>query len=329
MLKKNIILTGISLLLLFACDEDKPARDNAVIIPNLDNHFISALLTDPSNSLWVGTDSGLYVSVQGGYQVIDLHQQIAVTALAYESASNAVWIGTEDGLLNFRLTSVETDPVQVSLENLSDSHINSIYVDPGSAKWFGTEKGITLNHAETWQKEKFKKNLTGTITPLSFEGNSINAIASWDGDYFFATNGQGLYRTSEWDESVNAFSGATPWTYPYNGSAITDTMYTVFIDSKGQQWIGGTEGLQVHAGHDPKSQNTAYYDELVNPRVHCIAEAPDGIIWVGTENGISVYNGLLWTNPEISLPDNFVTSIAFESNGAVWIGTKKGLVEIN
>jgi ligand-binding sensor domain-containing protein len=327
-MKKNIILLTFAFSTLFSCEEDE-IINKAIILADLNNYSISSLAFDKTSALWVGTDTGLFKAVASGYQMVDIKTDAPVTALAFEDNNNILWVGTVDGISKLSLAGNKTPADTIAKESLSNKNINSVYVDPNSVKWFGTETGITRNSSLKWQKEKFKKNLSGTITPLAFEAIGVNCIASWDGDYFFATNGQSLYRASNWDESVNAFTGATQWDSPYNGFAITDTMFVVFIDSKGQQWMGGRKGIQVHGGHVPTEQNTSFYEELVNPIVHCISEAPDGKIWAGTENGISVYDGTTWSALSVILPNNYITAIAFDKNGKTWIGTKKGLVSIN
>jgi ligand-binding sensor domain-containing protein len=327
-MKKNIILLTFVLSTLFSCEDDE-IINKAIILADLNNYSISALAIDKANGLWIGTDTGLFKAVASGYQMVDIKTDAPVTALAFEDINNTLWVGTGDGISRLSLAGNKIFADTIANDSISNKNINSVYVDPNSVKWFGTEFGITRNRSLKWQKEKFKKNLSGTITPLALETIGVNSIASWDGDYFFATNGQSLYRTSNWDESVNAFTGATQWYNPYNGFAITDTMYVIFIDSNGQQWMGGRKGIQVHAGHVPTEQNTSFYDELVNPFVHCISEAPDGKIWAGTEYGISVYDGTSWSALSVNLPNKYITAIAFDKNGVTWIGTKKGLVSIN
>jgi hypothetical protein len=147
-------------------------------------------------------------------------------------------------------------------------------------------------------------------------------------DYYFATNLYGLYRTWGYKDSVDAFTGASQWGAPYNGAAAADTMFVVYVDSKGNQWMGGIKGLQAHTGHNAKMNIQAYISELPNQRVHAIAEAPSGNIWVGTENGIAIFNGSTWTNNTTILPNPFITAIAFDADGSAWVGTKKGLVNI-
>jgi ligand-binding sensor domain-containing protein len=322
-MKKQIFYVSLALSTLISCeDEDtKP-----VILTDLTNRSITALAFDNSSVLWVGTDTGLFKSVTTGYQLIDYKIDAPVTALAFEENSKTIWVGTSEGLAKLSLSGSAS---KISDDKLSNKIIRSVYVDGFSDKWFGTDTGITRNSAEVWQKEKFKKNASGTITDAAFENFGINSIGNWDGDYYFATNGNGLWRAFDWNESIDAFTGATQWDYPYNGTALTDTMTVAFIDSKGQQWFGGRSGIQVHTGHLPKEENISFYDELVNPIVTCVSEAPNGDIWVGTEMGISIFDGFIWTTLTASLPDNYITAIAFESNGNAWIGTKKGLVSID
>jgi len=326
-MKRNLLYITFLIIIFQSCEEDKP--DKTVVTPDLDDRQITALAVSNDNVLWIGTDTGLFKSVPGGYELIDIKNEGAVTALGYEENDQYLWVGTKQGLS--KISTYGSDPVAdtIASDKLSNDSINSVYVTSNSDKWFGTRRGITLNSSENWQKEKFKKNLSGTITAIAFEKTGVNSIGSWDGDFYFATNGQSVYRTFNWDETADAFSGASQLLSPYNGTALSDTMYVVFIDSKGQQWFGGPEGVQVHTGHNPKMDNISFYDELVNPSVHCIAEAPDGEIWVGTKNGISVYDGNSWTPKTASLPDPFVTAIAFDQDGQAWIGTNKGLIGMN
>ena len=320
-MKKIFVISILGLLVLSACEEGKP--DKEFVFTDLSAYSISALVVDNSNTLWVGSDTGLFKSVSGGYQLVDIENEAPVTALGYESVNNSLWIGTIDGLSKLSIGGGSAD--SVSVNNLSNPGLNSVYVDSNSEKWFGTKKGITRHIDEIWQKEKFKKNVSGTITNAAFEGLGINSIGSYDGNFFFATNGISLYRTFDWNEEVNAFSGATQWLNPYNGTALSDTMYAVFIDSQGRQWFGGTEGVQFHTGNDPKMDNSAFYDELPDPVVRCIAEDPEGNIWVGTENGIAIFDGVAWTTFSTEMPDKYITSIAFDSSGKVYIGTRKGI----
>jgi ligand-binding sensor domain-containing protein len=318
------IFSTLLFISFFACKED-----DGFIVAKLDDYAISSLVFDNAEVLWVATDNGLFKSTTNGYEKIEVDIDAPITTLSFESGNNTLWVGTKNGISKIDLASGSNIATPISVENLSHRTILSSYIDAGANNWFGTELGITRNKDEKWQYEKFKKNLTGDIAKMTAEEYPIYAIGSWDGDYYFATGGNKIWRATGWDASIDAFTGASMLDYPYNGQAIADTMFVVFIDSKGQQWFGGVEGVQVHIGHDTKIDNTSFYDELVNPRVHCVAEANDGKIWAGTENGISIYDGENWSASTAALPNNFVTAIAFDKNNKAFIGTKKGLAIIN
>ena len=64
--------------------------------------------------------------------------------------------------------------------------------------------------------------------------------------------------------------------------------------------------------------------------VRCIAVAPDGKKWIGTDYGLASFDGTNWevfyTNNS-GLTDNAIRSIAVDSTGVIWIGTfSAGLV---
>jgi ligand-binding sensor domain-containing protein len=323
---KKIIPFFLIILAVVSCRDDEVNK--TVVLPDLNGHQISSLVFDNEGILWVGTDTGLFKKVKDGFEMTGILNESGITALAFEKNADILWAGTAKGLARLSLSGSSPESDTIAAGNLSNPSVNCVYVDSVSDKWFGTEVGITRNSGDLWQKAKFKKNVSGTISSLIFENMQVNSIGSFEGDYYFATNGNSLHRTFNWNESVNAFSGATQWLNPYNGMALCDTMYVVFIDSRGRQWFGGQEGLQMHSGHDPKMENYPFYDELADPRVHCIAEAPDGKIWAGTENGISVYDNSAWLTKEVSLPDKFVTAIAIDKDGTAWIGTRKGLFSL-
>ena len=61
-------------------------------------------------------------------------------------------------------------------------------------------------------------------------------------------------------------------------------------------------------------------DGLPSDAVNCVAQAPDGFLWIGTDEGIARFDGthfVTFAAPE-GLPTLRVTSIAIEPDGTVW-----------
>lgn len=298
---------------------------NIIIIPKLYKKSVSSIVVDNSNIMWIGTDSGLYKGIDTTFSKVDIAIIGAISSLSYDKSSNTLWIGSISGLFKGSIDGSTLTITTISTNKLSSSSILTTYIDSSQRNWFGTSVGFTLNYKDYWKNDTFRVNTLGHVFPMSIEGTSINSIASWDGDYYFATNTSSLYRAYNFVDSVDAFSGATQWESAENGKAISPTMYVVFVDSKGRQWMGGTNGIQAHTGHNSKTNAVVYQDELPDLNVHAVAEAPNGDIWVGTEKGIAIFNGTSWTTKTTNLANLFVTAIAFNKDGNAWIGTKKGL----
>jgi ligand-binding sensor domain-containing protein len=69
---------------------------------------------------------------------------------------------------------------------------------------------------------------------------------------------------------------------------------------------------------------------LAGDIVYSIAQAPDGVLWFGTNNGVSRYDGTSWLNYDKSngLLENNVYAIAVSPNGEVWAGSRRGVTLI-
>ncbi|MBL9175605.1 MAG: response regulator, partial [Verrucomicrobiales bacterium] len=65
---------------------------------------------------------------------------------------------------------------------------------------------------------------------------------------------------------------------------------------------------------------------LPSNKVHDLYFAPDGILWLATENGVSRYDGLKFSNLSArdGLVDNRVFCIHAEPGGVLWFGTERG-----
>ncbi len=69
-------------------------------------------------------------------------------------------------------------------------------------------------------------------------------------------------------------------------------------------------------------------DGLIDNSVNCISIDGNNNIWIGTQNGISMFDGSSWASFNTSLDsgivDNTINAICALSNGNVWIGTDFG-----
>lgn len=72
-------------------------------------------------------------------------------------------------------------------------------------------------------------------------------------------------------------------------------------------------------------------DKLSSSLINCIVQDRYGYVWVGTEYGMSRFDGyryihyLYQENDTSSLPDNIVSSFLIDKQGRFWVGTSHGL----
>ncbi|HYE53546.1 MAG TPA: two-component regulator propeller domain-containing protein, partial [Chitinophagaceae bacterium] len=76
-------------------------------------------------------------------------------------------------------------------------------------------------------------------------------------------------------------------------------------------------------------------DGLSQNSAHCIYQDSDGIIWIGTQDGLNMFDGHSFTTfrhnakDSNSISDQFVLSIAEDRRGQLWVGTRNGLNRFN
>ena len=70
-------------------------------------------------------------------------------------------------------------------------------------------------------------------------------------------------------------------------------------------------------------------DGLVDNNVLCATSQGSGVMWFGTQNGISKFDGVNWTNitttTDTALISNTITAIKTMSNGDLWVGSDFGI----
>jgi diguanylate cyclase (GGDEF)-like protein len=101
----------------------------------------------------------------------------------------------------------------------------------------------------------------------------------------------------------------------------------------------GLSAAAAPAG-DPSSLDARYFqrswrrsDGLPGNSVYAIAQAADGYLWVGTENGLARFDGQRFVAYGARQPGVFrsrlVTALAAARDGTLWIGTERGLLRMH
>ncbi|SFF96984.1 ligand-binding sensor domain-containing protein [Salegentibacter agarivorans] len=109
-----------------------------------------------------------------------------------------------------------------------------------------------------------------------------------------------------------------------------DIILSIIEDEKERIWIGSLrEGLNIY---DTKEQKFISFTGKENlSGIYAIEKGSDGHIWVGTTNGIVIYNEQLNIIKRLNthtcegLSNNRITSLYKDAKGEIWVGTENGL----
>ena len=198
-------------------------------------------------------------------------------------------------------------------EGLIDNSVNYIAIDHDEAVWFGTQNGISKWDGTSWT-EYTTSNSSGlvhnTISCIAFE--SDNTV--WVGTDF----------------GVSHFDGTTWTTYDQNSGLADNRVRHIFIDDSDVIWIGSSDGVSIFDGQNWWALTSAdgipfggitHISEDRQGNLFFSTPLSGILVFDGMAiNTINTSNGLL---------SNSVTSTASDANGHLWVGTSDGISVFN
>ncbi|WP_136826873.1 hybrid sensor histidine kinase/response regulator transcription factor [Pedobacter cryophilus] len=122
----------------------------------------------------------------------------------------------------------------------------------------------------------------------------------------------------------------------YKEGLVQSPISNFLQDDKGFIWFGNLKGLTRYDGYEFK---TFIFDEnnrksLSSNRVNVIFQDSEKNLWIGTANGVNLYNREQETFTPIDILDikggrNYISSIIEDAQKNIWVGTYGGLKKIN
>jgi signal transduction histidine kinase/ligand-binding sensor domain-containing protein len=325
----------------------------------ISSNNVNTILEDRAGRLWVGTTNGLNVFDPITEQTTRFfHQNDGGESLAndevlslYEDRSGTVWIGTRNGIsfcnLKNRKFTTYRQTMRINGDTqrgLSNNAVTAIAEDAAGRLWVGTDIG--LNRMETNSLSgisSFEVFRANDNLPNQLLDDGISALASArDGTLWIGTGKGGLYSlTNTGGYGLLSF---TRFAHdPDDSTTISSNFINAITeDRRGTLWVATASGLNRMDGVDAsgkarftvfKSDDKKPNEHLSNNLVNVVYEDRAGILWIGTEQGLTrldpassamkVYS----SDPGRieSLSDNAVQAILEDKLGNMWIGTESGL----
>lgn len=307
---------------------DSLSGDNGLSVKN-----VNSIVVDKDNIKWFATDAGI-LSYDG--DIWKLHdgipnlpiQDLKGLAYAVNGDDPALWIASPEGATMVRLPmddQAETLTFNPENSDLFGKEVVSIAAGKNSIRWVGTDKGISAWSGDKWLTRDYHMHYPEEL----FQDWPITMMATnQKGDSLYAaTAGAGIARV--YRDKVDAISGAS--VYAQWGPIIlpSDNILSIYIAPDGIQWFGTDAGIARHSGYNTLENWSVYTigDGLADNRVQAICGDEEGNLWIGTSEGISVFNGSSWISytTEDGLASNHILSLAVDREGIVWIGTDTGI----
>jgi ligand-binding sensor domain-containing protein/tRNA A-37 threonylcarbamoyl transferase component Bud32 len=227
-------------------------------------NYPSVPAVDSNGNLWIA-DSGEMARYDGqGWQTFAVPELAGVEIDEIAIGPDDVqWLVTDHGLMRREWTSDGWTPF-AGTQQLIIEEIWSIVAGSDGTVWVGGEEGLAWYDGGTWRLED-SDNAPQFVSDIAVAPDGSLWVAA-DGELWHLADGRWSY-----------------FAWPSDG-----WLGRVTVGPDGSVWAG-YEGLGRYDPVEGDWQIFAPADGLVHAIVQAIHVTPEGVVWVGTEGGVSRY----------------------------------------
>ena len=308
-------------------------NDGAISVIDFDAQIISEITSELSTSIAYGfaeDDKGrFWVSRQNsGYDIIDLDEKTTYrfdqengllgtfNLSPFKDKNGLIWLSTSKGVNIIDLEAGKNR--QLTTENgLKDPFTATFYEDKNGRFWIPNQFGAIVFDAERTTISEFK------ISSLFEDPGAIVSVYQDESDSFWfgSTNGM-MY---QWDKEKGIMQR-----FGITNSPSHAMVYTL-EDGQGQIWAAAPQGGLYRI--DPKTGrpgNFTISDGLNSNAIWNTLEAKDGKMWIGSFEGIDIYDPEAKTIKHLGASEGLVSErnsrLKQDSNGRIWAdGNRSGV----
>ncbi len=189
-------------------------------------------------------------------------------------------------------------------DGLPGNTVGSIKLDSNGKLWFTFPgKGAAMLGDNGW--------ISYSIASSDILSNDVTVLdISSDGKVMIGTS-----------DGLSIFSGSNGWS-SYIDPMASMNITAVKVASNGWIWVGTKDqGFYLNSGSGFTKVFSALY-----AKINIIEEGPGGNIYLGTDNGIIVWNGNAYSYIKTSegLPSNRISAIRYAMSKKIWLGARGG-----
>ncbi len=292
----------------------------------LDEVFVSALLLDSQDRIWVGTwGEGIRLFDDGEWKTFRADDGLPDDRIwtFYEDTGGRVWVGSKDGVVVFEEDGRRTVYTEDN-SPLASNEVRVFLEDSKGDLYIGAYGGgLNVLRADgEWRDDPY-------TTQEGLPSNFVTALAVVTPDEDAVNDAELLWVGTE--AGISSFDG-TMFSDPLivrQRALSHHFIEDLHADEDGTLWIvtfGG--GVSIY---DPEEETYEYLfpSETGLPAndVYGLLEDSQGNIWVGTSEGVAKFDGRKWetfTQFNSGLAYRYVTGLAEDKQGRIWMSTLSG-----
>ena len=262
-----------------------------------------------------------------------------VYAISENTATNTIWVGTPSGISVLDKGTgkiIENFYPSNDSNSISGGEVNSILTDRDGTIWIGM-LGSGVNIFDMHSSNIFGYDDLGKVQSVT-KTNSVRSIfIDADNNMWLGVGTRYLVQIDR-NTGMWKCNGEIPgFAHKYAGYTVLSFAQSKFT---GKIWIGTYDGgVVVYDPKTAEASvfKTETTQWLPGNRVYAITEDDDGSMWLGTQNGFSVHSpsGRIFARFDNIEAGNHniskiaVNSIVEGSDGAMWIATKNcGIIRV-
>lgn len=306
------------------------------------NPYVTALVYDNKQTLWVGTINGLSKydmrrkTFTNFFHKKNDENSLPANSINYLTIDHSgnIWVATDVGLCKFnpetnKFITYKSDPTD--LTSLSYNVVLSLLEDNSHNLWIGTDgNGINKVNLKPLKFKLYRKSSSKKSVPLS-----ENVIAS------VYKNNKGIIWIGTWGGGLDIYNPKTKVLINYNENSpifnrITENhVHAILEASNGNYYLATRNGITIYDPNQNKFFNAKeyypniFFPKFENTRIYSLMEDFRHNIWIATQSGLHKFN---INSFEVSsyykndgLCDNQIISLFEDDMNLIWIGTANGL----
>lgn len=279
---------------------------------------VTSITQTPDGYLWVGTQEGLVRFDGVRFTVFDKSNTPAIhnnyiSTLLTEKETGKLWIGTYGGgvslYFNGEFSHIDT------IKELSNSQIQTFYIDTTNALWIGTRDYGAVKIDST--------SVTTVSEHNGLVGNDVwKIMQDTDGRMWFAT-----------EAGISVQDGSHYSNFTEKNGLISKQAFTFLEGHNNVVWVGTPRGLlKVHYNNDNFTvlEHLTEKDGLPGNGVYAIKTDNQGNLWLAMEKGVGrIYKSKIESfTTKNGLSERLVNTVFVDREGNLWIGTEGGGLNI-